>query len=129
MKRMMRGLRGTTMHGPHGLRTRRVRPVGLGAGWGLAAWLVAAWLPAQAQAMEVAPLSEQEARQMVDVLPDASPPQAVHAASQPVVLKLKPEAAGAPADRAMQLADGHPGALALAALALALWGMRRTRRR
>lgn len=77
--------------------------------------------------MEVAPVSEREARQMVDVLPDTSP-LAAPAASQPVVLKLNPQPAVPPSERALQLVDGHPGALALAALALAVWGMRRSRR-
>ena len=82
-----------------------------------------------AQAIEVAPLTEREARQMVDVLPDAPAPlAAARAASQPVVLKLKPEPAEAASERALRLVDGHPGALVLAGLALALWGMKRTRR-
>ena len=82
-----------------------------------------------ARAIEVAPLSEREARQMVDVLPDAVPPlAAARAASQPVVLKLKPQPEADPSERALRLVDGHPGALVLAGLALALWGMSRTRR-
>lgn len=81
-----------------------------------------------AQAIEVAPLSEREARQMVDVLPDAPTLPAARAASQPVVLKVNPRSAEPPSERALRLVDGHPGALVLAGLALAVWGMSRTRR-
>ncbi len=91
-----------------------------------AALLLMSSLPAQA--IEVAPLSEREARQMVDVLPDAPSLAASRAASQPVVLKVNPQPAGATSENALRLVDGHPGALVLAGLALALWGMRRTRR-
>jgi hypothetical protein len=114
------------MHGPRGPETRPLRTAADAAARALTAWLLMA-LPAQA--MEVAPVSEREARQLADVLPDSPPLSAARAASQPVVLKLNPQPAVAPAERALQLVDGHPGALALAALALALWGMQRTRRR
>jgi len=91
-----------------------------------AAWVVAAGAMAAvpAQALEVAPVSEREARQLADVLPDATPLAAAAAASEPLV--LKPQPASLPTDRALQLVDGHPGALVLAALALALWVMRRS---
>ena len=98
------------------------------AACGLVASLALAAMPAHA--IEVAPVSEREARQLANVLPDATPLAAATAASQPLVLQLKPQPAASPADdRALQLVDGHPGALVLAALALALWGMRRSWRR
>lgn len=93
----------------------------------LAALVMMTGLPARA--IEVAPLSEGEALQMVDVLPDAPPLMAARAASQPVVLSIHPEPAEDPSERALRLVDGHPVALLLAGLALALWGMHRTRRR
>jgi hypothetical protein len=85
-----------------------------------------------ARAIEVAPVSEREARQLAGVLPAAVPLPSAGGASQPVLLKLKQPAnaaaqAQAQEDRTLQL-DGHPVALLLAALALLLWGMRRSRR-
>jgi hypothetical protein len=95
---------------------------------GLAAWLLVVAAPAHA--IEVAPVSEREARQLSSVLPGAAAPLVpAAAASQAVVLKLKQPADGAEtSDRAPPL-DTHPGALVLAALALLVWGMRRTWRR
>ena len=113
-----------TTHGPRRPEARPLRTAAKAAACLAAAWLVMA----PAQAIEVAPLSEVEAGQMVDVLPGAPPLAAPRAASQPVVLKVNPRPEQAPADRALRLVDGHPGALVLAGLALALWGMRRTRR-
>jgi hypothetical protein len=112
-------------HGPRRPEARPLHTAAMAAAPMAAAWLLMGSLPAQA--IEVAPLTEREARQMVDVLPDAPLP-ATRAASQPVVLKLKPQPAEASSERALRLVDGHPGALVLAGLALALWGMRRTRR-
>ena len=114
------------MHGPSGPETRPLRTAVDAAACALAAWLLMA---VPAHAIEVAPVSEREARHLADVLPDSPPLPAARAASQPVVLKLNPQPAVAPTERALQLVDGHPGALALAALALALWVMQRTRRR
>lgn len=114
---------------PHGPRRPEARPLHTAAKTVAAvAAACTLMLGLPAQAIEVAPLSEREARQMVDVLPDAPPPLAARAASQPVVLKLKEEPAETPTDQALRLVDGHPGALVLAGLALALWGMSRTRR-
>ena len=113
-------------HGPRRPEARPLHTAAKAAAGTAATWLLMASLPVQA--MEVAPLSEREARQMVDVLPDAPPLTAHRAASQPVVLKVNPRPTEAPSDRALRLVDGHPGALVLAGLALAVWGMRRTRR-
>jgi hypothetical protein len=114
------------MHGPRRPEARPLHTAAKAAAGAAATWLLMAGLPAQA--MEVAPLSEREARQMVDVLPDAQPLAPHRAASQPVVLKVHPQPAEPPSERALRLVDGHPGALVLTGLALALWGMRRTRR-
>jgi hypothetical protein len=120
-----------TMHGPprpgrFARLPRRALDGVMGAG--LAAWLLVAATPAQA--IEVTPVSEREARHLSSVLPGAAAPLAPAAvASQPVELELKQPANGAEgSDRALQL-DTHPGALVLAALALLVWGMRRTWRR
>jgi hypothetical protein len=119
------------MHGrPRPGRVARLprRAWGGVVGVGLAMWLLVVAAPAQA--IEVAPVSEHEARQLSSVLPGAVAPLApAAAASQAVVLKLKQPAEDAEtADRAPPL-DTHPGALVLAALALLVWGMRRTWRR
>ena len=119
------------MHGrPRPGRLARLprRALDAGVGAGLAAWLVMGAMPAGA--IEVAPLSEREALQLSRALPGAVTPLApAAAASQPVVLKLKQPADDAESSDPARQLDTHPGALVLAALALLVWGMRRTWRR
>lgn len=82
------------------------------------------------RAIELAPLTEHEARQLAHGWP-AAPigASAASSASQPAGRSLTPSAADAGTSKSPPVMDGHPLALVGAALALLWWGVQRTRRR